>query len=224
MAEERTLQRARDRVADGVFFTRPPALPRGRHDLSPAQVSAAQRERMMIAATELMAGGGYRGAGVREICARASVSRAAFYEVFADKDDCLRAAYDRFIAVLGAALARPGQGGDWAAHVTGVAAAYLAVLQRDLVTARAFLVEMDALGREARLRRREAITRLAGLLRAERQRRGGEGAGTPLSAYVGVLYAVRQLTSDALDEEEPDLPALLPELATWLPRVAGGES
>ena len=211
-------------VADGVFFTRPPALPRGRHDLPPHRVVAAQRERMMIAATELMAGGGYRGVGVREVCARASVSRAAFYECFGDKDACVHAAYDRFIAVLVRALgANAPEGKGWDEYVVGFAQVYLGLVRRDPVTARAFLVEMDALGRGARDRRREAVRRLALLLRDKHgQWAAGSGAPLPLSAYAGVVYAMRQLVADALDEGGRDLPDLLPELVGWLPRLVGG--
>ena len=212
-----------DGIVDGVFFTRPPALPRGRHDLPAERVVAAQRERMMIAATELVAGGGHRGASVRDICARASVSRAAFYECFTDKDDCIGAAYDRFIAVVGAALRRGDpRAADWPSFVAGFVEAYLATLQRDPVSAFAFTVEMDALGRPARRRRREAVTGLAHLLRDERERWSpGSGGAVPLGPYVAALYAARQAVADALDEDAPDLMVLLPELAGWLPRVAG---
>ncbi len=43
------------RVKEGVYFSLPEALPRGRHNLSREHVIAAQRERMLIAATELLA-------------------------------------------------------------------------------------------------------------------------------------------------------------------------
>ncbi len=45
--------------------------------------------------------------------------------------------------------------GGWAQYVSDVIAAYLSVLEQDLVVARAFQVEMDALGRVARQRRRD---------------------------------------------------------------------
>ena len=48
------------RVRDGVFFTLPEALPRGRHKLTREQVTDAQRERLLAAVTELLAGRGYR--------------------------------------------------------------------------------------------------------------------------------------------------------------------
>ncbi|GIF15864.1 hypothetical protein Ate01nite_58960 [Actinoplanes teichomyceticus] len=211
-----------DRIASGVVFTTPASLPRGRHELSRAQVVAAQRERMLIAATELLAGRGYRGFGVREICARAAVSRAAFYDCFADKDACVYAAYDRFIEVFLERLADDaGTAGDWAGVVGGFVTAYLATLERDRVTARAFQVEMDALGRPARQRRRQAIERLAGFVHDMYERRfAGDAPGAPLSAYIGAIYALRQIASDALDSgDSPDLRSLAPELTAWLSRM-----
>lgn len=253
-----------DRITSGVVFTTPPSLPRGRHVLSRAEVTAAQRERMLIAATELLAGVGYRGFGVREICARAAVSRAAFYACFADKDACVYAAYDRFIAVFLRRLATSAQppatsaqtpatsaqapatsgqapatgtgeqaalggercagdaaGDGWAACVRGFVVSYLETLQRDLVAARAFQVEMDALGRPARERRRAALTELAGYVRTVRsQRFPGTGDAVPFSAYLGAVHALRQSASDALDATPaPDLPAMADELAPWLCRM-----
>ena len=209
-----------ERIASGVIFTRPPSLPRGRHELSRAEVSAAQRERMLIAATELLAGAGYRGFGVREICARAAVSRAAFYECFADKDACIHAAYDRFIAVFLERIAGGADGADWPGCVRAFVSSYLGTLQRDLVAARAFGVEMDALGRPARERRRAALTHLAGFVRELRERRFPGAPAVPLSAYIGAVYALRQIASDALDSAPvPDLPSLVDELTTWLCRM-----
>jgi AcrR family transcriptional regulator len=210
------------RITSGVVFTTPPSLPRGRHVLSRDEVVAAQRERMLIAATELLAGVGYRGFGVREICARAAVSRAAFYECFADKDACVYAAYDRFIAVFLAHLADSGAAGaDWPGCVRGFVASYLGTLQRDLVAARAFGVEMDALGRAARERRRAALTELAGFVRTLRSERfPGTGDRVPFSAYLGAIHALRQIAADALDSApEPDLTSLVDELSGWLCRM-----
>lgn len=204
-------------VRDGVFFTAPGELPRGRHDLGRDAVLAAQRERLMIAATELMAADGYRGAGVREIAARARVSRAAFYESFSDKDACLFAAYDRFVEVL---LARIGRAydasGSWHDTVRAIIHAYLDTLARDPVVARAFQVEMESLGQVARTRRREALTGVAMLLKAQRDR-AFPGSGVPDSAYVGAVYAVRQLASDVLDAHaQPDFGPLAEEASTWV--------
>ena len=66
-------------VRDGVFFTLPEALPRGRHNLTREQVGDAQRERLLAAVTELLAARGYRGFGVGDVATRAGVSLGTFY-------------------------------------------------------------------------------------------------------------------------------------------------
>src|SRR6218665_2492848 len=88
------------RITDGVFFETPPPLPRGRHSVSREDIVAAQRERLLIAAAELIGADGYRSFGIRELCRAASVSQSVFYEHFADKDTCVFAVYQRFIDVI----------------------------------------------------------------------------------------------------------------------------
>jgi AcrR family transcriptional regulator len=208
------------RVREGVFFQIPVVLPRGRHNLTRGQVLAAQRERLMASMTELMAADGYRAVKVGQVAERAGVSRAAFYECFADKEDCAFAAYDRFIEVLLGRLADTERSEQWDVLIARLLESYLATLQQDLVVARAFQLEMDALGSEARWRRRESLVRFAQFLRAERERLGAGDASyrpLPLSAYLGVVYAARQLACDALETQtRPSLPSLVPELAGWI--------
>jgi AcrR family transcriptional regulator len=214
-----------ERITDGVFFSIPSTLPRGRHELARAQVLAVQRERLMIAMTELMAERGYEGIGIRDIAARAGVSSAAFYECFADKRTCVFAAYDRFIGVLLERLARAAaQRTTWDAWVLGMIHAYLDTLQQDLVVGRAFQVEMDAVGKEARERRRIALQGLADLIQAERERLwSADRDPLPQTAYIGVVYAVRQIACDALDRDpHPDLHALAPELSSWVGETLRG--
>lgn len=211
-------------VRHGLFFRAPEALPRGRHSLTREEVRLAHQERLMIAATELLAAAGYRGAGVREICAHAGVSRQAFYDVFADKDECIFAGYDRFIQVLLSRLAVSPKEHELGPRAREIIGAYLDTLQLDLVVARAFQVEIDALGLRARERRRKSLRLFANFIASERERViQGPRAPLPLSAYVGIVYAVRQLASDALDEcEEPDLGALADDVTTWIAHTLRG--
>lgn len=207
-------------VREGVFFAAQAAtLPRGRHQLSREEVLTSQRERLMAALTELLAAGGQANLAVGDVADRAHVSRASFYECFDDLEACAFAAYDRFIEVLLGRLIAAG-GTTWDDKLYALVEAYLGTLQEDLVVARAFQVEMDALGPGARARRRRSLVRFAEHIRAERERLGssaGPIAPLPLSAFVGAVYAARQLACDALDEvAEPDLLALAPELNGWL--------
>jgi AcrR family transcriptional regulator len=206
-------------VTDGVFFTLPESLPRGRHGLSREQVHEAQTERLLAATTELLAARGYRGFGIGDIASRAGVSLQAFYRCFESKDACVFAGYDRFITVLLQKMVavevtpedRPG-------YTAALLDAYLATLQEDLVVARAYQMEIDALGPSARARRRDSLTLFAKFIREEDARASDDGQPSqPWSAYIGVVYAARQLASDALDTSaKPDLTALGEDLRIWM--------
>ncbi len=207
-------------ITDGVFFTMPPVLSRGRHDLSRDEVLAVHRERLMIAATELLASDGYRGVGVREITAHARVSRAAFYAAFDDKDACVFAAYERFIEVLLARLTETtAPSATETATVNSFLEAYLSTLQLDLVAARAFHVEFESLGAAARKCRRDGTIRLAALIR-DAQAAISDAPPAPLGDHIGGVYAVRDLVSDALDQSAaPELLSLLPVMSLWTTRL-----
>lgn len=210
-----------ERVRSGVFFTLPEALPRGRHKLTREQVGDAQRERLLAAVTELLAARGYRGFGVGDVAARAGVSLAAFYRCFEGKDACVFAGYDRFIEVLLTRMAAVDVPDDDRIALTrALIGAYLETLRQDLVVARAYQVEIDALGADARARRRDALTLFATYIRDRAERPPDDGRappGLPWSAYLGVVYAARQLASDALDTApEPDFDALGADLAVWM--------
>jgi AcrR family transcriptional regulator len=208
-------------VRDGVFFTLPAALPRGRHSVAREQIVEAQRERLLAAVTELLAARGYRGFGVGDIANRAGVSLGTFYGCFESKDASVFAGYDRFIEVLlRRMIAVDVPDDDRPALVASLIGAYLETLQADLVVARAYQVEIDALGPPARARRREALTLFASYIRdrvAQGSPDGRAPAELPWTAYIGVVYAARQLASDVLDTAaEPDLPGLRRDLQGWL--------
>jgi AcrR family transcriptional regulator len=204
-------------VQDGVFFTAPRDLPRGRHDLTREAVQEVHRERLMIAVTELVAHQGYRAVGVRQIARQAKVSLAVFYECFADKDDCFYAAYARFIDVLVSRLTVVVEDAV-DRHLTAelVVHEYLAALEADRVVAQAFLVEMDALGRSARDRRRAALGGIVEVLKSQHDERWPDAEPVPFTAYIGMVYAVRQIVSDAIDTQHDEpLTDLTAELSRW---------
>jgi AcrR family transcriptional regulator len=208
-------------VETGVFFSPPRILPRGRNALAREQVVSIQRERIMTALVELMAARGYHAFSVGDVATRAGVSRSAFYECFASKEESAFAGYDRFIGVLLERIAeRTLAAASWDEFVDGLIGGYLDTLARDLVVARAFQVEMDAIGAAARARRREALVRFADHIRTQHERlRPSDPTLQPAApeAYLGAVYAVRQVASDALDrDEQPDLTALAAPLARWV--------
>ncbi|MEH3034380.1 MAG: TetR/AcrR family transcriptional regulator [Aeromicrobium erythreum] len=211
------------RIRPGVFFTPPAALPRGRHGLARDAVRAAQRERLLIAATELLAASGYAALTTREVCRRGEVSLSVFYECFASKEDCVFAAYDRFIEVLVQRLVAITDDDEaWAEYIWDLVHEYLEVLRADPVVARAFQVEMDALGPEARRRRRDALTALAHLARSTFEERSpGRMDDLPIEAYLVVVYGIRQIASDAIDSGDSALATVRLERMPWLASFMG---
>jgi AcrR family transcriptional regulator len=210
-----------ERVTPGVFFAELAVLPRGRHTLTRDKVRAIQRERLMVAITELMAERGYRNVTIQDIVGRAGVSRSAFYDCFPRKEDCAFAAYGRFIEVLLIAIAqRTADSADWESFIVGLLDGYVSTLVRDLVVARAFQIEMDAVGPEARKRRRRALRRFAAFIRSQQERLAADDPTLqtlPDEAYLGAVYAARQVACDALDQRRTaDLLALVPRLSGWM--------
>ncbi|HET6999194.1 MAG TPA: helix-turn-helix domain-containing protein, partial [Solirubrobacterales bacterium] len=75
-------------------FNPPRRLPRGRHALSPEQVLADQRQRLLEAVPSVVAERGYEAMTVADIVKKAAVSRNAFYRSFSDKQDCFASAHE----------------------------------------------------------------------------------------------------------------------------------
>jgi AcrR family transcriptional regulator len=181
----------------------------------------------MAAFTELMAEHGYAEVRIGELVTRAGVSRATFYEHFADKQECLLAAYGHFAAeVMAAITPEVDERATWRAFVQTTLDGYLAVLQRDLTAARAFLVEMDAAGPVARERRRTATDAFAALLgqrHAAMRARDRSLGPLPQRAYLALALATRDLVHDALERAQtPNLQQLAPDLTIVATAIVEG--
>jgi AcrR family transcriptional regulator len=89
-------------VVEGVEYGS--RLPRGRHGIPQALVTANQRDRLLDAATSIFAEQGYAALAVANVIEQAGVSRGTFYEIFENKFDCLLAAQQRAFDRLHAAI------------------------------------------------------------------------------------------------------------------------
>lgn len=202
-------------------------LPRGPHRLTREQVAASQRGRLLAAVTTLVAERGYAAVTIGDLAGEAGVSRAAFYEHFADKQECLLAAYDVFAAHVVAAMAAPlDDDASWPAFVEQAVVGYLTAMESEPVAARAFLLEMDAAGPPARMRRREGVRQFAAVMAAHHAQliaRDPAMRALPDRIYLALAYGVRELVRDALeDEAHPPLTDLAPDVVSWvLTTVAG---
>lgn len=205
----------------------PITLPRGPHRLTREQVAASQRNRLTSAFTELLAECGYAAVTIGELARRAGVSRAAFYEHFADKEACLLAAYDQFATMVGAAMAVDVPSDTpWSVFIAATLDGYLGALDEDLTAARAFIVEMDAGGPAARRRRHDAMHAFAEVLsqrHAAIRSRDPSLAALPHTAYLALALGVRELVHDALlTDPPPPLRRLAPDIVTLMVAVVEG--
>ncbi len=73
-------------------------LPRGPHQLGADAVARNQRQRMHGAMIEAVAANGYGRTSVKQVVTLAGVSRRAFYEQFANKQECFLATLDLIAA------------------------------------------------------------------------------------------------------------------------------
>jgi AcrR family transcriptional regulator len=125
-------------------------LPAGREDLAEPLVAHSQRERILVAMAESCATRGYTATRIADICEPARVSRATFYELFEDKEDCYRAAMEVSLAdAMGRIVSAYSTEKPWAKMVRDSAAEFLDLLASRPAFARMALVEAPASGDRA---------------------------------------------------------------------------
>ena len=115
--------------------------------LGQAAQARISRERFLINATELINNHGFNGASIDSIAASLNVTKGSFYHHMADKEDLLRACFERTFALNREALAKSADAPDgW----------------RRLHAAIAALIAYHARGDNGRLLRMQAVAALSG--------------------------------------------------------------
>ncbi|HYP56007.1 MAG TPA: TetR/AcrR family transcriptional regulator [Solirubrobacterales bacterium] len=167
-------------------------LPAGRQDLPEPLVAHSQRERILIAMAESCARKGLGATTISDIVRPAGVSRATFYELFEDKEDCFQAAMELSLAdamerVVGAFSPEK----QWATLVRDSAAAFLDLLASRPAFARMAMVEAPASGQRAF--EMYAAARRVLLTLIERGREEAIEAAIPASAGRAALAGAESL-------------------------------
>lgn len=125
-------------------------LPAGRSALAEPLIAHSQRERILNGIAECCAAKGYNATTIADICKAAGVSRATFYELFKDKEDCFHAAMEVSLAdAMGRVVAVYSPDKPWATTVRDAAAAILELLAGSPAFARMALVEAPSSGERA---------------------------------------------------------------------------
>jgi AcrR family transcriptional regulator len=125
-------------------------LPAGIDKLAKPLVEHSQRERLLNAMARCCARKGYGATTIADACEDAGVSRATFYKLFKDKEDCFHAAMELALAeAMGRIVAVYSPDKPWVTMVRDAAAAFLDLLAGRPSFARMALVEAPSSGDRA---------------------------------------------------------------------------
>lgn len=177
----------------------------------------SQQQRLVDAMVELATHSGYNAVTVTELCAHAGVSPASFYEHFAGKEECFRAAY---VACAGRTFARlrsaTADSTDLWEGARAALGELLGALKGDPQAGRLLFIEALGAGPSIASARKRVLEDLAAGAQAlvERAPRDADRIDVPLIAVIGALRRIisRHLRASAEDE----LPALLDDGMQWL--------
>jgi AcrR family transcriptional regulator len=189
-------------------------------------VAEMQRRRLLTATVELALQGGIQAVSVATLCARAGVSRRTFYELFADREDCLRAAFEdslqsatqtvaRAVADTNASgtggigrtggVGRPGgvgRHGGWRERVRTGLVALLCLFDQEPGTARLLVVEALAADPTTLELRRSTLEQAAMILDEGRTEARTGRQPPPLTAE-GIVGAVLSVIHARLIAHDP---------------------
>jgi AcrR family transcriptional regulator len=202
----------------------PETVPRGRHAPALEVRLSVQRRRLFEAAAAVFARVGYAEASAEAISREAGMSKATFYEHFANKEECILALFDEAATEVTRALvsAQVGDAASYEERVRGNVHAFLGILAEYPNSAQTLLVEIIGAGPRA-AERRDAILDLFadGLMRDNA--RMAERYGSPRFASkddaFAIIGAIVELVSRQL---RSGVPPRLQDLEPVITRLALG--
>jgi AcrR family transcriptional regulator len=177
------------------------ATARGRHAPPPEVRLPLQRERLLRAAALEFAERGYAGVSSESISRRAGMSKATFYEHFANKEECMLAQFDMGAEMVQAAMAEAARNaplGDARERIRAGTRAFLGALAEHPEFAQTLLVEIIGAGPRAAQRRDQILQAFADVIdaeNAEAARRGLLGRFGSALDSLAVAGATTELVS-----------------------------
>jgi AcrR family transcriptional regulator len=192
-------------------------VPRGRH-APPLEIRLSeQRRRLFAAAAAVFARMGYADATAEAIAREAGMSKATFYEHFANKEDCIVALFDTATEVVLEAMraageASRGQSGEL--RIRATIEAFLQSLSDFPDEAQTLLVEIVGAGPRAMEHRDRALDAVAQYIddfnRADAERGAAARLASPDDAFA-IVGAVVELASRQIRTGRPaDIRAIEP--------------
>jgi len=175
----------------------------GKSERSPAVpllelVNSPKREKILAGMLEAVGAEGYDATSVRTVLDRTGLYRQAFYDEFADKDECYLAAFGAGVSQLEATVAKAGASGeDWRGRLRGGLAGLLGFLEAEPDVGRALFVEVHAAGPEALARRAEAMKKAADFIDLARGE-AGLSESPPQIAPEGIVAGIHAVIHSRL--------------------------
>jgi AcrR family transcriptional regulator len=170
---------------------------------------------MLEAMVRVAAAKGYEATTVADVLEAAGVSRETFETTFVGKAGCFLEAYDAVIDVLVAHVSTAFEstvGQPWQDRIVAALRALVDLLASEHDIARMAMVEVTAVGEDARIRYRAALGRFTYFLE---EGRGASEQGEELPADTA-RFAIGGATSMIFDEVRagrgPELRRILPDL------------
>jgi AcrR family transcriptional regulator len=196
-------------MGPGVSAEAPSSRPRGRRRPGSSRQGPRRplprddRAALLWAAERLVRERGSHAVTVEAVCARAKRSRSAFYEVFADRTDCLLGVFDE-VAERAERMMHTAyvEQGDWLDGVRDALSELLLALDRNPLLARFMLLDSAAgdppmLGRRSRL-----LAQVAAAIDAARPPDTGDSRQAPFGGEA-VVGAIASILHGRLLEDPP---------------------
>jgi AcrR family transcriptional regulator len=174
-------------------------VPVGRHLLSRDVVVEHQRERILVAATQVFARRGYQGTTIDNIVAAAGIGVGSFYELFDNKEDCFLRAFDRVVAAARAKItetADPARA--WSEQICAALRTLLALVAAEPDSARIFFVEAQSSGSSAEKRYLAVIDSIVPVLRRGRGLNKGTSDTLPPTVEEAIIGGLAWLLQQRL--------------------------
>jgi AcrR family transcriptional regulator len=199
-------------------------VPRGRH-APPLEVrQSRQRGRLFAAAAAVFARVGYADATAEAIAREAGMSKATFYEHFANKEECIIALFDAATEMVLEAMRRADArdaADDPQARVRSTLGAFLETLATYPDESQTLLVEIVGAGPRAMERRDRALEAVAQYLE-ELNAQDAERGATPRLAEHAAFAIVGAVVELASRQIRTGVPSHIRELEPIVERLTLG--
>ncbi len=192
-------------------------LPHGPHGMGRDAVARHQRARLFGAMIEAVHRQGYKATTVAHVIALAGVSRRAFYEQFANKEDCFLGTYDIAVArakrrMMDGWMMERG----WANRMHRACQAFVEDACRNVKSSRLVLIEGLGLGVKSRERLMRSAVAFERVL-ADGFRAAPDGVQLPPLGPKAIVGGGRYMMFERLrTDRAAELPMMTDELLDWI--------